>query len=188
MPFEWYAKAPGQHVEVSLGDFDASRGFDGTVAWSLNVTETGFRELHGADLAAVRRDAEFYREIKLRELYPTMSVAGIAKVGGRDAYIVDARPTEGSSETLYFDVRSGLLVRRDQVIEIPRDGVIPVEAMIEQRVETSYEDYREVDGIRLPFTIRQRLVGLSTEVTYSLNEVTHNAVIDPATFAIPIRP
>jgi hypothetical protein len=98
MPFEWYASAPGMHVEISRGDFNASRGFNGAADWSMNVTETGFRQLSGADLAAQRCDADFYPELKPKELYPTMTVAGIVNVG--------------HSEKLFSICDPALLVRR----------------------------------------------------------------------------
>src|SRR5215470_13534593 len=80
--FESYAQAPNKHVQigqVKLGngiEFEISRGFNGAVGWSLNATEGGFRELSGTELAAEKRAAEFYREIKLRELYPKMALIG----------------------------------------------------------------------------------------------------------------
>src|SRR5262245_64305449 len=61
-PVEIYAKAPNKRVEIVLaGDYDSSRGFNGAFGWSLNMTETGFRELSGHGLAAEKREAEFYK-------------------------------------------------------------------------------------------------------------------------------
>src|SRR5215510_912209 len=183
-PIEIYAKAPNKRVEIFLiGDYDSSRGFNGAVGWSLNMTETGFRELSGHGLAAEKREAEFYREIKLRELYPKSTLAGKEKVGDREAYVIEATPAEGDSEKLYFDVQTGLLIRRDGKQEMPKDGRIPVESMIKIPVESYFEDYREIDGVKLPFTVRHSLPGVRTITKFK--EIKHNTPIEDAKFNKP---
>jgi len=149
--FEIYAQAPNRDVmigQVKLGngiEFEISRGFNGSAGWSLNPTDGGFRELSGTELAAEKRSAEFYFEIKTRELYPKMILIGQAKVGDHLAYCIEATPSEGSSEKWFFDAQTGLLIRRDSISESADNGKVPV--------ETWFEDYREVDGVKLPFTI-----------------------------------
>jgi hypothetical protein len=45
-----------------------------------------------------------------------------------------------------------------------------------------YEDYREVDGVKLPFLVREEsLLGLS--FVYKITEIKHNVQIDDAKFA-----
>lgn len=184
VPIEIYAKAPNKRVEMIFTDgSDSSRGFNGAVGWSLNMTETGFRELSGPGLAAEKREAEFYREIKLKELYPRLTLAGKEKVGDREAYVIEATPTEGSTEKLYFNVQTGLLIRRDITIEMPKDGRIPVESLVKIPAEIYLEDYREIDGIRLPFTIRHSLPGAKT--TNKFKEIKHNTPIEDAKFNKP---
>jgi hypothetical protein len=183
-PIEIYAKAPNKRVEILLvGDYDSSRGFNGAVGWSLNMTETGFRELSGHGLAAEKREAEFYREIKLRELYPKSTLAGKEKVGDREAYVVEATPAEGDSEKLYFDIQTGLLIRRDGTVEAPKDGRIPVESLIKIPVESYFEDYREIDDVKLPFTVRHSLPGVRTIIKFK--EIKHNTPIEDAKFNKP---
>jgi hypothetical protein len=183
-PVEIYAKAPNKRVEIVLaGDYDSSRGFNGAVGWSLNMTETGFRELSGHGLAAEKREAEFYREIKLRELYSKLTLAGKERVGDREAYVVEATPAEGDLEKLYFDVQTGLLIRRDGTLEMPKDGRIPVESLIKIPVESYFEDYREIDGVKLPFTVRHSLPGVRTITKFK--EIRHDIPIEDAKFNKP---
>ena len=183
-PIEIYAKSPNKRVEIFIaGDYDSSRGFNGAVGWSLNMTETGFRELSGHGLAAEKREAEFHREIKLREIYPRLTLAGKERVGDREAYVIEATPAEGDTEKLYFDVQTGLLIRRDGTIEAPKDGRIPVESLIKIPVESYFEDYREIDGVKLPFTVRHSLPGVRTIIRYK--EIKHNTPIEDAKFNKP---
>lgn len=181
---EIYAKAPNKRVEmVGAADYDSSRGFNGAVGWSLNMTETGFRELSGHGLAAEKREAEFHREIKLRDLYPRLTLAGKEKVGDREAYVIEATPADGDTEKLYFDVQTGLLIRRDGTIEMPKDGRIPVESLIKIPVESYFEDYREIDDVKLPFTVRHSLPGVRTITRFK--EIKHNTPIGDAKFNKP---
>src|SRR5262249_7249129 len=177
--FESYAQAPNKQVQigqVKLGngiEFEISRGFNGTAGWSLNATEGGFRELSGTELASEMREAEFYREIKLRELYPKMALIGQAPVGDHTTYCIEATPSEGSSEKWFFEAQTGLLVRKEFISESAVNGKVPV--------ETYYEDYQEVDGVKLPFTVRMP----SQKYTFKVNRVWHNLSIVDAMFKSP---
>lgn len=174
--FENYAKAPNKTIlTFTLPGFGAfQQGFDGTVAWAQDPT-SGLRELTGVELAAVKLDADFYREIRRKELYPTLKVRGKEKVGDRTAYVIEATPAEGATETWYFDAETGLLLRTDVERETPQ-GKIPT--------ETAYEDYRDVGGFKMPMTIRQ-----STPIftlTVRITEVRLNVEIDDAKFRKPV--
>src|SRR5215475_1533591 len=113
--FESYAQAPNKHVQIGqarLGngiEFEISRGFNGAVGWSLNATEGGFSELIGTELAAEKRAADFYWDIRLKEIYPKMALLGRAPVGDHTSYCIEATPTEGSHEKWFFDLQTGLL-------------------------------------------------------------------------------
>jgi hypothetical protein len=173
--FENYAKAPNKSmVTFTLPGFGAfQQGFDGTVAWAQDPT-SGLRELTGAELAAAKLDADFYREIRRKELYPTLKVTGKEKVGDRMVFVIHATPPEGPPEKWYFDTETGLLVRSDVERDTPQ-GKIPV--------ETYYEDYKDVGGFKMPMTIRQ-----STPVftlTLRITNVTLNIEIDDAKFKKP---
>jgi zinc protease len=176
--WQQFAKAPNKiAMIIDVPNFGViQQAYDGKVAWENNPM-AGMRELAGAELAARKRDAEFYRETKLKELYKTLTVKGKRKVGEKDAYIVEAVPAEGSAEKMYFDVETGLLVRTDAEREGP-EGMVSV--------ETYLENYKEVDGIKMPFTIRQVMPNMAILVKF--DEVKHNIEIDDAKFAKPATP
>src|SRR5262245_23794612 len=121
--FESYGQAPNKRVEIGqfkLGngiEFEISRGFNGAVGWSFNPTNGGFRGLSGNELAAQKRDAEFFWELKLKELYPKMALIGQAPVGDQTAYCIEATPPNGAPIKLYFESQTGLLVRLDSIDE-----------------------------------------------------------------------
>lgn len=171
-PIEIYSKAPNKRVEILDAPENrgfTGRGYDGTAGWSMNMTETGLRPVEGAELATMQRESDFYREIKLDRLYQRLTISGKNKIDGREVYAIEAVPESGNTEKLYFDAQTGLLSRRDMVY-----GKTPVQHY--------YEDYRAVDGIKLPFVLRSEgPVRLITRLT----EIKHNIPIEDARFKSP---
>ncbi|HET9532011.1 MAG TPA: hypothetical protein VFQ92_16745, partial [Blastocatellia bacterium] len=172
---EIYEKAPNKSLAlIDIAGFGLIReGYNGTVAWSDNP-QSGMREKSGVELADTKLDSEFYKPIKLKALYPKMELQGKKKVGEREAHVITATPAQGSPEKWYFDTETGLLIRTDAERESP-EGKVPV--------ETHIEDYREVDGVKLPHTVRQVLPAFS--VTIKVNEIKHNVPIEDAKFDKP---
>lgn len=173
--FESYAQAPNKvAVTIELpGLGTIQEGFDGAVAW-VKDPFTGVREKSGRELSATRLDADFYKPLRLTELYPKITLKGRETVGGSEVYVLEATPAEGSAERWYFDVTTGLLKRVDVEREGPQ-GKIPLEVYL--------EDYREVDGLRLPFTVRQ--VSPVFSLILRTEEVKHNVSIEGGKFAKP---
>jgi hypothetical protein len=125
--------------------------------------------------AQLRREAEFHKETRLKEVYPKMTVLGRATVGGREAYVVEASPADGGSpEKLFFDAQTGLLVRKYSEARTAL-GQFPT--------QTDYEDYREVDGVKLPFSIRWAIPGRVWG--RKITEVKQNVPLDDAQFNAP---
>jgi outer membrane lipoprotein-sorting protein len=172
---ELIQKAPDKALTiVDLAGVGQQReGYDGTTAWSDDPAN-GFRQKSGVELAEAKRGATFGRELKMKQLYPTMVVKSREKVDDSDAYLVEATPAEGSPVKLYFDATSGLLVRQIAQRQMPQGAL---------EVEVTFADFRAVDGVKRPFTIRQATTVFTA--TIHLTEVKHNAPIDDAIFKAP---
>jgi hypothetical protein len=172
---EIYQKAPNKMVTITdVPNFGVVRsGMDGTVAW-MDMPQFGIQELAGDAAAASKRSADFYEDIKLKEIYPKMVVKDKESFEGHDVYVVQATPAEGAAELLSFDADSGLLVRSQTQMSGPMG---PID------IDTRLSDYREVDGIKLPFVIDQERSDFS--FTIRLTEVKHNVPIDDAKFEKP---
>jgi carboxyl-terminal processing protease len=158
---ELFEKAPNKaitNIQVpGLGLMQ--RGFDGTKGWWQDSMR-GYIKFEGYGLSEIRRESNFYKELKFKELYNRLALVGKEKVGERDAYVVQEMFGSLGAEKLYFDVESGLLVRRDNIF---------------------YEDYREVDGIKLPFVIREE-TSSGFNFVFRVTEIKHNVAIDDSTF------
>ena len=172
---EIYEKAPNKQCWImDAAQFGVIRlGYNGTVGWEDNP-QTGLRELDGMRLAVMKRTTDFYRPIKLKEIYPKMAVTGKEAINGHDAYVLEATPPDGPAEWMYFDTDSGLLVRHKGQNESPTGPVM---------VETTTSDYHEVDGIKLPFTTYISRPDIS--FTIRLSEVKHNVPIEDSKFDKP---
>jgi hypothetical protein len=170
-----FAKAPNKSLTVTtlpqVGE--VREGFDGTTAWRQDG-QSKPREKTGAELANVKLEADFSRSLKLAQLYPSLRLVGIEKVGERPAYLLDAATAEGNPEKLAFDVESGLLLKRVTQRESPLGKLV---------IETFYEDYREVDGVKIPFLTRRVTSAASSTLTYE--EVKHNLPVEDKIFQKP---
>ena len=170
-----YSKSPNKSSAViDVPGFGLiQRGFDGTAAWEQDPT-TGMRDITGAELLARKRDSDLHGELHMKELFTKMAVKSKEKVGEKDAYLVEATPAQGGSEKLYFDLKSGLLIRHDAERDTNQGPMV---------IETYFEDYKEVDGVKLPFTIKQTTPSFA--MTMKVTEVKHNVEIEDAKFAKP---
>ena len=124
----------------TLGPVDGADGFDGTHAWERDPGG----EVAALDAAeAVRRarsqawlDAHAY-------WYPArraarLDTAQVREVAGKRYAVIVATPQDGAPLTLWFSLDSHLLARVEQ-----RQG--------QDTTTTVFDDYRDVDGLRLPF-------------------------------------
>ena len=169
-----YEKAPNMSaVVIDLGGMQIRQAFDGTVAWEEDPQQ-GLREKSGTELAQAKREATFNPELKMKQLYPKLTVRGREKVGASDAWVVDAVPAEGSAVVFYFDVESGLPVRMDATQDTAQ-GQVPVQSYL--------EDYRVVDGVKVAHMLRQ--VTPMFTMTMRLTEVKHNVTLDDKMFKKP---
>jgi len=174
VPEEVQAKAPNKLlITTSYPKLVFRTGYDGTQGWAKSNQE--HRDMNKDMLAEVKREAEFYKETKLQELYSKMRVVGKSEVGEREAYVIEATPNDSSNiQKLYFDTNTGLLVRKLSETKLAL-GQFPT--------QTDYEDYREVDGVKLPFMIRWSIPGRVWG--RKITEVKQNVPLDDAQFNVP---
>src|SRR6185436_5773308 len=170
-----YSKAPNKSLLViEIPGFGTiQQGYNGTVAWSQDP-QSGLRELTGKELSAAKREGDFYGDIKLKETYPKLTVVGKDKVGSSEVYVVEGVPADGEPQKMYFDTQSGLMVRVDVTQDGPQ-GKIPFEVYL--------ENFKEVDGVKIPFLVKRNSPAISFTITFE--EVKYNVAIDDAKFNKP---
>jgi outer membrane lipoprotein-sorting protein len=172
---EVYEKAPNKTATViDIAGFGiVQEGFDGKVGWSKDP-QSGLREKTGAELAAAKLDAEFFKPIKIKQLYPKLVVKGKDKVNDKEVYVIEATPADSTMETWYFDTQTGFMVRQDAEREGPQG---------KQAIQVFLDNYKEVDGIKLPFNLHQVTPQFTIDI--KIQDVKHNVPIDDAKFNKP---
>lgn len=161
-----YQKAPNKLMGIQQipGYGIVQTIFDGFTAW-YQRPEIPLRKAEGEWLEDIKRQAEFYWPLQLKMLFPKMVLKESILIENRRAYVIEAHPLSGSTELLYFDSESGLLIRQDILLAGGMRNVV-----------TFLEDYREVDGIKYPFTIRQG------NMTIRYTEVRHDIQVEDSVF------
>lgn len=174
---EEYYKAPNMmasFVHAANGATTAT-GFDGTTGWTQDA-KGGVKDLTGTEEARAARTADLYEAVDLKQEYPRLTARGTAKVGDHDTYVLVGTPQGDERERLFFDTKSGLLVRKITVMPTPA-GNSPT--------QTDYDDYRDTgSGVKVPFLIRVSTPPDNT-VTTRVQKVQDNTPIDSSKLAKP---
>ena len=169
--FEIYSQAPNKTLNTvqahPLGTVKV--GFNGKTGWAR--TTMGLRMLKGAELTTLQRDADLYGPLRAKNNFAKVTLAGMSKIGFRDVYVIDLQPAAGAVERLYLDAQTYLPVRMNTVRTI---------GTVSEPVEMYLDDWREVDGIKLPFSISQSSPKLT--LSYTVKEIKHNVPLEAAVF------
>jgi zinc protease len=164
------SKASGLGWEVEF-----SSGYDGAVGWT-QAPEEGFRKLEGSRLQQYILNSRLDRNSRLDELYPTRKVLPDRVIDKKNHHVLEMSTTFGTQEIWCFDAESGLLTLTERIEDKGgKKGSVKVTATL--------EEYREVDGVRLPFRIKVQEG--KDKYTVKVKSVTHNAVIEADKFAPP---
>ena len=177
--YEVYQSGPDKLYTVlntpKQGVFE--RGFDGATGWEKSTR--GIRTLEGQELFYLRRYPNLFKDIKLKEQFTRIAIAGKDKIGEREVYVLRGMTIDNRRERLYFDAQTGLLLRR--VSSVPTMiGVIPE--------QIDFEDYRDVDGMKMPFTIRISSIDPFYSSTRKFSEIKINVPVDETKFNKPAAP
>ncbi|MGH9709567.1 MAG: photosynthetic reaction center cytochrome c subunit family protein, partial [Candidatus Acidiferrales bacterium] len=173
-PIEAYEKAPNKMYEVTtLPQETVMAGFDGTRAWVASAHGTSDAE--SGDAIVLRREAEVNPVAALKG-YTDKRVRGQAKIGDATTYVLQAKAPDGIIELLFFDTQSGLLVRRS-IRDRTIFGALPIEA--------DYSDYRDVEGVKVPYKTIWYTAGQSS--AYTVKDIKDNVPVDDSKFEPPAK-
>jgi hypothetical protein len=96
----------------------------------------------GKELDETRNASDFYAPLNWKTLFKTAEIKKMSKVDGEDAYVVLFTPEKGSPVTQYISAKTFLPLRVDTVA---------TSDTISMPVTETYSDYRNVDGVMIPF-------------------------------------
>jgi len=171
---ETYRKAPDKAFATQhTPGGDVTEGFNGTAGWQQRP-DGKITEVNGDELARTKQWASFYLGQNLKQEYSRLRVNGIDRIDGREVFRVQAWRGERRPDLLYFDAQSGLVMRTFHLIESPL-GALPL--------QTDFDDYRDVQGVKIPFTVR--VTRADSIAIYKWDQIDVNVPIDDARFEQP---
>lgn len=160
----------------SLGaaEMTLDQRFDGTTGYVLDSLR-GNRDITGNQLENMKNASFPSPLLNYKDQGTTVEFSGKEKVGEREAYVLVFKPKIGSVARQFIDTTSYMTIKLMTKVDIPQVG--------EVEQTTEFSDYRDVDGVKLPFTVKATSPVQSSTVT--ITKVEHNTKIDPTLFTKP---
>ena len=137
-------KLPNRYyLELVTGDRSWIEAYNGSSAWRKN-TAGEIATLVGEESAHLEAAGQYYnaRLANLRKNKLAVSLVGRAQVRGKDAWQIEMTAANGTKWQVFFDATTHFILEE-------RGAIGGVE-------ETAFGDYREVDGVKLPYQIELR--------------------------------
>lgn len=157
----------GKTIGKGWNFFDGRSGEDAYSYYSLE-------KFSGKRLEDVRIDSDFYSILNWKTNFKTVEVKGTEKVGEEKCFVVELTPEKGTKVTNYYSIKSFLLVKRS--------GATASSSGHSESYTITYFDYREIDGIRLPFKTVNTTESMG-DIISTVKSVKQNVKIDDKLFS-----
>jgi outer membrane lipoprotein-sorting protein len=167
------------HLEFTIQGLTAVQAYDGAKAWQI-MPFMGKKdaELMSADEA---KELEEMADIDgplvdYKSKGNQVELLGKEKVEGTDAYKLKVSLKNGDVQTVYIDA--------DSFLEIQEETKRTVRGT-ERDVESSIGDYKEVNGIILPFAVESGIKGSTEKQKLTISKIELNVPVDDSIFKMP---
>lgn len=182
-------KSTGEYrIDIATQPIQTVRAFNGKTAWAIGGQGGGRggppggpppdapRDLAGFQMQQGLRLADFALPTQLKDRYQGLAVnKAYDAIDGKPVVVLTGKPYPDVTEQLSFDRESGLLLRRS----ITTTGV----RLMNLPEQIDYSDYRDVSGLKLPFTVRHATWNAVT--TEKFTDIKVNAPVADSVFAKP---
>lgn len=161
-----YQKGPDKFADVQTipGQGDVYQIYNSGDAFLVAGGQK--QSLPGAFSALMKYQGTLFGERFYEEIGFKLAYKGTIKVDGKEAHRIEINLGEGQIVNEYYDVSSGLKVR----VELGASGTIDL------------SDYREVNGIKVPYSFSQSGGQLPAALVFKSNEITVNGEVDDSIF------
>jgi outer membrane lipoprotein-sorting protein len=175
------AKRPNQlRRDITIQGMTLIQAYDGHTGWQI-VPFTGKTDpevMTGDDLKSIQEEADTDGPLLDYKLKGNkIELVGKEKVAGRDAYNLKVTLSNGTVRNIFLDAETLLTTKTTG--KATRGGM-------ELSIESSLSDYREANGIMVPFTVQVQVQGgdgQSQKITF--DKVEFNVPVDDAVFIMP---
>ncbi|HEX4541846.1 MAG TPA: hypothetical protein VH114_01670 [Candidatus Acidoferrum sp.] len=167
-------KLPNRYyLELLVGDQNLIEAYNGKSAWRQNATgELG--TLVGPEGMQLEAAAQFYnsRLVNPKKAKIALAFIGNAPARGKDALQLEVTTATGMKRQVFFDPQTHLIVKEAAIV-----GGIQEEIL--------YDDYRTVDGVKVPYKIE--LHRGSDKFNIGVTRAVINGTIGERVFDFPIK-
>ena len=160
--------ALGKPIGTSFDYFDGANGGEGT-------SFTEFEKYTGKRLEDARLSSDLYDLLDWRANYPKATLKPMTKINGNEAFVIVLEPAKGNRQTLYFDAKTFLTIKKESFISSSTSGV-------DLPYSETYSDYRSVDGVMTPFRVVNSNIANGDIVTV-IKEVKNNVPVNDNVFS-----
>ena len=157
---------------IRSGEMKQTILYDGTKGVMIvgdEITEMGNKKLEKLKLEAAMNfllDPEAYGV--------SLELKGIESVDSTDCYKIELTTEGGTNWVQFYSIDSGLKIKEVKEVETTQGSF---------QQETFYSDYKEVDGLKFPFKIKQSF-GMQT-IEMNVSSVKFNRGLKDSDFEIP---
>ena len=160
---------------VGAGPLTIDQRFDGQNGYVVDTLQ-GNREMTGNQLDNMRNQGFPHAFLNYKDVGYSVKLQGKEKLGKGEAYVLVFEPATGSTIRHFIDAQTMLPVQFSLTVNVPQVG-----ADVEQT--TTLDDYRDIDGIKMPFKLTSSSSLQSFTVT--LDKIAHNVEVDEKLFVKP---
>jgi len=150
------------------------RAFDGATAWMMIGTDV--QEVAGPQAQAAREQADFESPLlDYKAKGHRVELVGLETLDGAKVYHLKLTTKSGQVQDIYLDADTGFEKQTSMAIDQGGQQVLLV---------SEPSDYREVDGIKLPFSVKQIANGNPIS-QLTIDKVEFNVPVDEGIFKMP---
>src|SRR6266403_2520796 len=167
-------KLPNRYYsELLAGDKNLIEAYNGKSAWHRS-SEGELGTLVGPEGMQLEAAAQYYnsRLLNLKKNKITLAFVGHAQVRGRDSLQLEVAAATGMKRQVFFDPQTHLIVKEAATV----GGV---------EEEILYDDYRAVDGVKLPYKIE--LHRGNDKYNIEISRAVVNGTVGERVFDFPIK-
>lgn len=179
-PVTIYQRRPDQmRMEVTVQGLTLVQAYDGKTGWAIMPFQgkKDAEQMTADDVKEVKEQADMDGAlVDYKTKGHKVELLGKEKIEGSDAYKLKLNRANGNIETIYIDA--------DSFLEVKTEGKRMVRGT-ETETDTNIGDYKEVNGLMLPFSVDSGAKGQPQRQKIVVEKYEFNVPVDAAIFVMP---
>ena len=180
-PFRLIMKRPGKiRIEVEIQSMKMIQAFDGQHGWSVSpwTGSTAAQDMTADETKIIKEEADFEGSLyNWKEKGHKAEFIGKENVDGSEAYNIKVSRANGDIENFYIDAEDYVIIKG---ISISKNQGNEMES------ENVNSDFKEVNGVLLPFTIENKSKG-QTVSHFMVDKYEINTDVNDSLFIKPVK-